>query len=259
MADTSRHILGSYDAALKELENDLLLMASHCEHIMRNSVGCLFNRDEELCNLTIADDEEIDQLEKQVDKNGIELLRRFQPVASDLRHVIAVMKLSGNLERIADQAVNIAKKARKLNRAPLLPEVHFLDAMYREVIAMLSDVLRSFTESNIDLAIGLYARDKKLDAMNHEIAETLTTQMVKHPDRITEYLELIFIARHLERAGDHVKNIAEDVVYAIAAEDIRHLGPRRPDSAAALLGEKPAEAPAPSEPAETKLDNGLAS
>jgi len=238
MADISRHILGSYDAALSALQNDLLMMASLCERNLRNSLGCLLNRDEDLCNVTIADDEEIDQLEKQVDKNGIDLLRRFQPVASDLRHVIAGMKLSNNLERIADQAVNIARKARKLNRAPLLPEVHFLDPMYREVTSMLSDVLRSYTESNIDLAISIPARDKKLDAMNHEITETLTVQMAKFPERLTEYLDLIFVARHLERAGDHVKNIAEDVVFAIAAEDIRHMGDQRPGSAADLLGER---------------------
>ena len=107
------------------LQNDLLMMASLCERNLRNSLGCLLNRDEDLCNVIIADDEEIDQLEKHVDKYGIDLLRRFQPVASDLRHVIAAMKLSSNLERIADQAVNIARKARKLNRAPLVSEVNF--------------------------------------------------------------------------------------------------------------------------------------
>jgi phosphate transport system protein len=223
---------------MSALQNDLLMMASLCERNLRNSLGCLLNRDEDLCNVTIADDEEIDQLEKQVDKDGLDLLRRFQPVASDLRHVVAAMKLSSNLERIADQAVNIARKARKLNRAPLLPEVHFLDPMYREVTSMLSDALRAYTENNIDLAINIPARDKHLDALNHEITENLTVQMTKFPDRITEYLELIFIARHLERAGDHVKNIAEDVVFAIAAEDIRHLGAQRPGSAADLLGEK---------------------
>jgi phosphate transport system protein len=238
MPDTSRHILGSYDAALSALQNDLLMMASLCERNLRNSLGCLLNRDEDLCNVTIADDEEIDQLEKQVDKNGIDLLRRFQPVASDLRLVVSAMKLAGNLERIADQAVNIARKARKLNRAPLLPEVHYLDPMYREVTSMLSDVLRSYTENNIDLAISIPARDKKIDALNHEITENLTVQMARFPERITEYLDLIFIARHLERAGDHVKNIAEDVVFAIAAEDIRHMGAQRPGTAADLLGEK---------------------
>ena len=205
MAENPRHILGSYDAALGALQNDVLMMASLCERNLRNSLGCLLNRDEDLCNVTIADDEEIDQLEKHVDKYGIDLLRRFQPVASDLRHVVAAMKLSGNLERIADQAVNIARKARKLNRAPLLPEVHHLDAMYREVTSMLSDVLRAYTESNIDLAIAIPARDKKLDAMNHDITEQFTVQMTKYPERITEYLDLIFIARHLERAGDHVE------------------------------------------------------
>jgi phosphate transport system protein len=238
MADTTRHILGSYDAALSALQNDLLMMASLCERNLRNSLGCLLNRDEDLCNVTIADDEEIDQLEKQVDKNGLELLRRFQPVATDLRHVVAAMKLSGNLERIADQAVNIARKARKLNRAAQIPEVHYLDPMYREVTAMLSDVLRAYTENNIDMAINIPPRDKTLDAMNHEITERLTVQMTKFPERITEYLDLIFIARHLERAGDHVKNIAEDVVFAIAAEDIRHMGAQRPGSAADLLGDK---------------------
>ena len=106
---------------------------------------------------------------------------------------------------------------------------------------MLSDVLRAYTENSIDLAIGVPARDKRLDAINHEITEKLTVQMTKFPDRITEYLDLIFIARHLERAGDHVKNIAEDVVYAIAAEDIRHMGAQRPGTVADLLGEKTAE------------------
>ena len=238
MAEPTKHILGSYDTAIASLQNDLLMMASLCERNLRNSLGCLLNRDEDLCVVTIADDEEIDQLEKHVDKYGIDLLRRFQPVAGDLRHVVAAMKLSSNLERIADQAVNIARKARKLNRAPLIPEVNYLDPMYREVTSMLSDVLQAYTESNIDLAISIPPRDKKLDAMNHDITEKLTVQMTKHPDRITEYLDLIFIARHLERAGDHVKNIAEDVVYAIAAEDIRHMGAQRPGAAADLLGGK---------------------
>ena len=231
MADIPRHILGFYDQALAELQNDLLMMASLCERNLRNSLGCLLNRDEDLCNITIADDEEIDQLEKQVDKNGIDLLRRFQPVASDLRHVVAAMKLSGNLERIADQAVNIARKARKLNRGALLPETNFIEPMYRAVASMLSDVLRAYTENDIDLAISIPPRDRKLDALNHEVTEHLTVQMTKFPERMTEYLDLVFIARHLERAGDLVRSIAEDVVFAIAAEDIRHTGDQQGSSA----------------------------
>ena len=94
--------------------------------------------------------------------------------------------------------------------------------MYREITSMLSDVLRAYTESDLEVAKTLPPRDKKVDAMNVEVTEKLSALMAKTPERISEYLELIFIARALERAGDHVKNIAEDVVYLIAAEDIRH-------------------------------------
>jgi phosphate transport system protein len=232
MAEPTKHILASYDSALSRLQNDLLMMASLCERSLRNSLGCLLNRDEELCNVTIADDEEIDQLEKEVDKDGIDLLRRFQPVASDLRHIVAAMKLSNNLERIADQAVNIAKRSRKLNRAAILPEINYIEPMYREITSMLSDVLRAYTESDLEIAMTLRPRDKKVDAMNVEVTEKLSVLMAKSPERISEYLELIFIARALERAGDHVKNIAEDVVYLIAAEDIRHTQKQVEDAAA---------------------------
>ena len=232
MAEPTKHILASYDSALSRLQNDLLMMASLCERSLRNSLSCLLNRDEELCNVTIADDEEIDQLEKEVDKDGIDLLRRFQPVASDLRHIVAAMKLSNNLERIADQAVNIAKRARKLNRCAILQEVNYIDPMYREITSMLSDVLRAYTESDLETAMTLRPRDKKVDAMNVEVTEKLSVLMAKSPERISEYLELIFIARALERAGDHVKNIAEDVVYLIAAEDIRHTQKQAEDAAA---------------------------
>jgi phosphate transport system protein len=244
MTDNPRHILGSYDHALFAVQNDLLMMASLCEQNLRNSLECLLKRDDNLCNITISDDVEIDQLEKRVDKNGIDLLRRFQPVAGDLRHVVAAMKLAGNLERIADQSVNIARKARRLNRTSLMAEVNFLDPMYLEVTSMLSDVVRAYTESNVELAISIPSRDKKLDDLNHGVTENLTALMAKFPERITEYLDLIFIARHLERAGDHVKEIAEDLVYAIAAEDIRHMGDQRPGCAADLLGKRSGESAA---------------
>src|ERR1051326_6624205 len=94
-----RHTLLAFETALRALQNDVLMMASLTERNLHNSMNCLLKRDDDLCNVTIADDEEIDELEKQVDQDGIELLRRFQPVASDLRHVVAAMKVSSNLER----------------------------------------------------------------------------------------------------------------------------------------------------------------
>lgn len=220
--ETTKHILGPFEAALGKLRNDVLMMASLAERNLRNAMQGVLQRDNDLCNLAIADDEEIDLLEKQVDLDGIELLLRFQPVASDLRQVISTMKLSGNLERIADQAVNISKRARKLNQAALLQDTHHLEPMFNEAIGILKDSIRAFIDGNVDLAHEVKARDKKLDEQNREVANHLTARMSEMPDRIADFLNLLLIARHLERVGDHAKNIAEDAVYAAAAEDIRH-------------------------------------
>src|SRR5437762_14352602 len=129
---TPKHILGTFDEALVTLRNNVLMMASLAARSLDNSLNGLLQRDDDLCATAIADDEEIDQLEKQVDKDGIDLLLRFQPVASDLRRVVSAMKLCSNLERMGDQAVSIARKARKLGRHPYLSETSLIEPM-REV------------------------------------------------------------------------------------------------------------------------------
>ena len=203
MEPRARHTLGTFETALTSLRNDVLMMASLAERSLHNAMQGLMERDSGLCNLAIADDEEIDLLEKQVDQSGIELLLRFQPVASDLRHVIAKMKLSGNLERIADQAVNIAKRARKLNHSVQLEEVHLVEPLFHEALAIFKDAVRSFAEDDVDLAVAIKARDKKLDDANTEVAHQLTSAMAEAPDKIADLLNLLLIARHLERVGDH--------------------------------------------------------
>jgi len=230
METPTRHILGTFENALNTLRNDVVMMASLTERNLQHAMQGLLQRDNDLSNLAIADDEEIDLLEKQVDQTGIELLLRFQPVASDLRQVISAMKLSGNLERIADQAVNISKRARKLNQNPALDDVHYLEPLFNEAMGILKDSLRAFIEGDVDLALAVKVRDKKLDEANAEVAHRFTMRMAEAPDRITDFLNLLLIARHLERVGDHSKNIAEDAVYAAAAEDIRH--PRAQKAAA---------------------------
>src|SRR5438046_10712228 len=116
-----KHILGTFDEALSSLRNNVLMMAGLAERTLDRAVKGLLQRDDNLCATAIADDEEIDQLEKQIDKDGVDVLLRFQPVASDLRRVVAAMTLSPNIERVADQATNIARRARKLNKHPALP------------------------------------------------------------------------------------------------------------------------------------------
>src|SRR6202023_1235680 len=122
----SKHILGSFDEALASLRNNVLMMAGLTERSLDRAMRGLLQRDDNLCATAIADDEEIDQLEKQIDKDGVDILIRYQPVASDLRRVVSAMKLSRNIERTADQATNIARRARKLNRHPALPDVELI-------------------------------------------------------------------------------------------------------------------------------------
>lgn len=219
---TAKHILGTFDEALSSLRNNVLMMAGLAERTLDRAIKGLLQRDDNLCATAIADDEEIDQLEKQIDKEGIDVLLRFQPVASDLRRVVAAMKLSPNIERIADQATNIARRARKLNKHPALPEVEIIGPIQAHAMAMFKDAIHAFAREDVDLGRAVVARDKDLDYMNKMANRKLTDRMAQDPKALRGYLNLIFISRCLERVGDHATNIAEDAVYAAAAEDIRH-------------------------------------
>jgi phosphate transport system protein len=217
-----KHILGTFDEALSSLRNNVLMMAGLAERTLDRAVKGLLQRDDNLCTTAIADDEEIDQLEKQIDKDGIDVLLRFQPVASDLRRVVAAMKLSPNIERIADQATNIARRARKLNKHPALPEVEIITPIHAHAMSMFKDSIDAFVREDVDLGRAVVASDKELDYMNKMANRKLTERMAQDPKQLRGYLNLIFISRCLERVGDHATNIAEDAVYAAAAEDIRH-------------------------------------
>jgi len=217
-----RHILGTFDEALASLRNNVLMMAGLTERSLERAMKGLFERNDDLCANAIADDEEIDQLEKQIDKDGVDILLRFQPVASDLRRVVSAMKLSSNLERMADQGTTIARRARKLNRHPPLPEVELIRPMYEHAMSMFKDSVDAFVREDVDLARAVVPRDQTLDDLNRAASRKLIERMAQNPDQLRGYLNLIFVGRCLERVGDHATNIAEDAVYAAAAEDIRH-------------------------------------
>src|SRR6267143_4072909 len=127
-----------------------------------------------------------------------------------------------DIERIADQATNIARRARKLNRHPPLPEVEIIVPIQARAMAMFKDSINAFSREDVDLGRAVVARDKDLDHMNKMANRRLTDRMAQDPKQLRGYLNLIFISRCLERVGDHATNIAEDAVYAAAAEDIRH-------------------------------------
>src|SRR5881396_1294843 len=188
-----KHILGTFDEALASLRNNVLMMSGLTERSLERAMKGLVNRDDNICANAIADDEEIDQLEKQIDKDGVDILLRFQPVASDLRRVVSAMKLSSNLERMDEQAMSMFK-----------------------------DSVDAFVREDVDLGRAVVPRDEKLDELNRLASHKLVERMAQDPEQLRGYLNLIFIGRCLERVGDHATNIAEDAVYAAAAEDIRH-------------------------------------
>ena len=219
-----KHILGTFDEALGSLRNNVLMMAGLAERSLERAMKGLTERDDDICANAIADDEEIDQLEIQIDKDGVDILLRFQPVASDLRRVVSAMKLSSNLERIADQATNIARRARKLNQHPPLPELELILPMNAQAMSMFKDSVDAYVREDVELGRAIVPRDAKLDELNRVASRRLIERMEQDPEQLRGYLNLMFIGRHLERVGDHATNIAEDAVYAAAAEDIRHQG-----------------------------------
>src|SRR6266849_7825494 len=161
-----KHILGTFDEALASLRNNVLMMAGLTERSLDRAIRGLFERDDDLCANAIADDEEIDQLEKQIDKDGVDVLMRFQPLASDLRRVVSAMKLSSNLERMADQATNIARRARKLNRHPALPQLELIAPMHAHAMSMFKDRIDAYVREDVQLGRAVVPRDEKLDELN---------------------------------------------------------------------------------------------
>ncbi len=224
----SQHILHAFEEALSGLKQDVMKMASLARRNVTSAVRGLLERDTGLCLEVIADDNEVDQLEKQIDRHGVEILTKYAPVATDFRRVLAAMKIAQQLERISDEAVTIARRARKINDRHPLPESQFIQAVYDLASAMLHDAVTSFNVSDMKLALALEERDEALDRIYAEAVTRMTRRSEEDVKHIDDYIDLMFIVRALERVGDHSVNIAEDVVYAETAHDIRHGGERPP-------------------------------
>lgn len=216
------HILSTFEESLQILRGDALMMGSLTDRNLEHARKGLFERDEDWCNTVIADDEEIDALEVQIDQSGLALMLKFSPVASDLRTVVSTMKLSMNLERIADQTVNIARRGRRLLAHAAIPETSALEPTFDLAARMLKDAIRAYADADLELARSLKERDRHLDRLNREYADRITVRMSEDVGNIPNYLDLIFISRFLERIGDQAKSIGEDTVFAISAEETRH-------------------------------------
>ncbi|OYV06727.1 MAG: phosphate transport system regulatory protein PhoU [Verrucomicrobiales bacterium VVV1] len=215
------HILKDFDHAMNTLRGEVLTMAGLARVNLERAMQALFDRNLELANAVIADDNEVDELERRVDQLGMDVLVRFHPVASDLRLVVTAMKISMNLERISDHAVNIAKRSRKLCATPVLPDVNLLEPLYTLADHLLRDAISAFSDRNATLGESLHARDKELDRLHRDATATFGSR-IEESGRSEEYLHLILIVRSLERVGDMASNIGENAVFLDVAKDIRH-------------------------------------
>lgn len=220
------HTLGNFETALRDARSGVLRMASIASQNLENAVKGLLTRNMELCNDAIAEDDEVNNLERRIDAESFEILMRYNPVASDLREVIAGMKVANNLERISDEAQSIARRARKVLKHPEISEVALIEPVYEKAQSILRDGMRSYTEGDTDLALALYDRDRDLDSDHNDVIRTLTKLMDKESTRVKTLLHLIFIVRSLERVGDHSVNIGEDGIFLESAADVRHMGPK---------------------------------
>jgi phosphate transport system protein len=216
------HLLSTFETALNKVQHDLREMAALTEASFRHAQAGLLEGDIELTNSAIADDDEIDQLEVAVGRDGTEVLMRYQPVAGDLRQIVAAMRLCSDIERVADQAEKIARKTRKIDLAHIRPYREKLLEMFNEASSLFADSLKAYQANDLDLARSIAPRDKHLDDLNAEITELATQQIAKSPNDVADHLAIILIARHIERVGDHAKNIAENAIYAASDQDIRH-------------------------------------
>jgi phosphate transport system protein len=207
---------------LEELKKLLLTMAGEVEHQLDLAVRGLVERRSELAEQAIAGDTIIDQREVEVDHRVIELIVRARPMARDLRLVMTAIKIAPDLERVADHAVDIARQALVLNQVPALKAFITIPHMAEQATAMVRDAIGAFVRGDSRLAREVIARDDEVDSMHEQIFRELLTYMMEDPKTIHRALALLLVSRSLERIADQGTNIAEQVVYLVEAEDIRH-------------------------------------
>ncbi|MCC6232251.1 MAG: phosphate signaling complex protein PhoU [Verrucomicrobiales bacterium] len=220
-----------FEADIRGLRERLLTMASLASTAVRQAVKAMIDRDDDLANKVEDEDTALDTLEKDVDEVAVLLLLRA-PLARDLRLIMVATKISHDLERVGDEATAIARRARELNREPLLKPYVDLPRMANMVLEMLETAISAFVDSNSERARAVIPRDKEVDLLNKQLHRELTSFIAENPANISRCLNLMAISKRLERIGDHAKNIAEEVVYFSEAQDIRHTQPN-PDASGA--------------------------
>ncbi len=216
--EMERHL----DIELKSIKEDLLKMAGLVEQAIDRSIKAIKNRDEDRAQKVIDQDREIDAMEIQIENDCFTILARYQPVAADLRFIMASIKINNDLERMGDHAVNIAQKAQSLAAAPSLKPLIDIPLMADIVQGMLRDSLNSFVNGDVEQARLVCEKDDDVDALEVQVHRELLTYMMEDHRNISRALQLTMIAKNLERIADLSTNICEEVIFMVEGRTIKH-------------------------------------
>jgi phosphate transport system protein len=211
-----------FQEELEALQARLLEMGGLAEERVRSAVQGLVVRDPAFIDKVLRGDEPINELHIEIDNRCFTLLALHQPMATDLRAIVAAVKINTDLERVGDLAVNIAEAARRYATHPPVKKLIDIPRMAAIAQAMLRDALDAFVRQDVELAQHVLNEDDKLDTLKTQIFRELLTYMLQDPATIEPALDLILVSRHLERIGDHATNVAEDVIFIVSARDVRH-------------------------------------
>jgi phosphate transport system protein len=213
---------------LEQLKTKLLEMGGIAEEQVRTAVKGLVDRDHSLIDQVLLGDDPLNSLHIEIDGRCFTLLALYQPMAADLRTIVAAVKINTDLERVGDLAVNIAEAARRYVAHAPVKKLIDIPRMATIAQAMLRDALDAFVRRDTELAQQVLNEDDRLDSLKTQIFRELLTYMLQDVETIEPALDLILVSRHLERIGDHATNVAEDVIFMVSAQDVRHHPPATP-------------------------------
>ena len=222
----AEHIIKSYDEELGRLNRTIVEMGGLAESQLASAIEAVAKRDSALAAQVVAGDAQVDDLERELDNLAIRLLALRQPMARDLREIFAALKIGSDLERICDYAANVAKRSIALAQTPPIQPVHALPRMGTLALALIKDVIDSYVEKDADKALEVWRRDEELDEMYSSLFREFLTYMMEDPRNIGPCTHLLFMAKNIERIGDHATNIAEDLYYMVHGQPLTEVRPK---------------------------------
>jgi phosphate transport system protein len=225
MSTAREHTDQHYESELRELNLKLLEMGGFVEKQIANAITALVERDDDLAHLTIERDHAANKMDVEIDEICLRLLALHQPAAGDLRLITTALKITTDLERIGDMAVNICERCLELNQEPQLKPLIDIPRMSEVAAVMLRQSLDAFVRGDVDLALKVCRDDDMIDNLTNQLFRELLSYMAEDPHTISRGIRLIFVAKYLERIADHATNIAEMVVFMVKGKSIRHMVP----------------------------------